>query len=336
MSEVLALKYRPQIFAEVIGQEGTVQQITAALDNGKLGHSLLFSGTRGTGKTTLARIVAKALNCENREGAEPCRECGPCKSIEAGANLAVTEIDAASNTGVDSIREIIEQIRYSAAGLHRVVILDEAHMLSKNAFNALLKTLEEPPKGVTFILLTTEPNKLIPTVVSRCQKYEFHDVELEILKEHYKTIAEAEGLPITEEGLNKLALSAEGSVRDGLTILQTTGEAASDSSKEFFNLVGAIYNQDVITALDVIQELRKANEPRTIIQMLEKWFYWGSLEAFGVRTPIRDYFNGDAASNFDLSRLQELFDRCLEIERNFTATPNSKIVLEMGIMKLTL
>jgi len=334
MSEVLALKWRPQVFEEVKGQDGTIQQITSALEKGNLGHSLLFSGTRGTGKTTVARILAKALNCENIKGVEPCRECGPCKSIEAGANLAVTEVDAASNTGVDNVREIIEQIRYSVAGLHRVVILDEAHMLSKNAFNALLKTLEEPPSGVTFILVTTEPNKLIPTVVSRCQKYEFQDVDLETLKEHYRTVAETEGLPITEEGLNKLALTADGSVRDGLTLLQTAGEAASDSSKEYFNLVGAIYNQDVITALDVVQELRKVSEPRTIIQMLEKWFYWCSLESFGMKTPVRDYF-GDT-STFNLERLQESFKTCLEIERNFTATPNSKIVLDMGIIKLCL
>jgi len=336
MSEVLALKYRPQVFGEVIGQEGTIQQLTSALVGGKLGHSFLFSGTRGTGKTTVARILAKALNCENRKGFEPCRECVPCKSIEAGANLAVTEVDAASNTGVDNVREIIEQIRYSAAGLHRVVILDEAHMLSKNAFNALLKTLEEPPPGVTFILVTTEPNKLIPTVVSRCQKYEFHDVDLETLKEHYRTIAEAEGLPITEEGLSRLALSAEGSVRDGLTILQTSGEAASESTKEYFRLVGAIYNQDVVTALDVVQELRKSNEPRIIIQMLEKWFYWCSLESFGMKTPVRDHFGEGATTGFNLERLQASFKTCLDVERNFTATPNSKIVLDMGIIKLCL
>lgn len=336
MSEVLALKYRPQIFGEVIGQEGTIQQLTSALVDGKLGHSFLFSGTRGTGKTTVARILAKALNCENRKGFEPCRECIPCKSIEAGANLAVTEVDAASNTGVDNVREIIEQIRYSAAGLHRVVILDEAHMLSKNAFNALLKTLEEPPPGVTFILVTTEPNKLLPTVVSRCQKYEFHDVDLETLKEHYRTIAEAEGLPITEEGLGRLALIAEGSVRDGLTILQTSGEAASESTKEYFRLVGAIYNQDVITALDVVQELRKSNEPRIIIQMLEKWFYWCSLESFGMKTPVRDHFGEGATTGFNLEKLQASFKTCLDVERNFTATPNSKIVLDMGIIKLCL
>jgi DNA polymerase III subunit gamma/tau len=336
MSEVLALKYRPQSFVEVIGQEGTIQQITSALEKDNLGHSLLFSGTRGTGKTTVARILAKAFNCENREGVEPCRRCIPCKTIEAGVNLAITEIDAASNTGVDNVRDIIERVRYSVVGKRRVVILDEAHMLSKNAFNALLKTLEEPPPDVTFILVTTEPNKLIPTVVSRCQKYEFHNIDLEVLKAHFRFVAETEGLPVTEEGLTKLALDAEGSVRDGLTTLQTTGEAASDSSQEYFNLVGAIYNQDVITALDAVAALRKANEPRTIIQTLEKWFYWCSLESFGMKTPVRDYFSESAATSFDLGRLQESFKTCLEVERNFTATPNSKIVLDMGVIKLCL
>ena len=325
MSEVLALKYRPQVFGEVVGQDRTVEQLQSALENGTLGHALLFCGTRGTGKTTVARIVAWELNKKYEEAV----------TWEKLQHLVITEVDAASNTGVDNVREIIENIKYCVQG-HRVVILDEAHMLSKNAFNALLKTLEEPPKDVTFILVTTEPNKLIPTVVSRCQKYEFHDVDLETLKAHYRNIAELEKLPVSEEGLTQLALAAEGSVRDGLTLLQTSGEAVSDSSKEYFNLVGAIYNQDVVTALDVVQELRKANEPRTIIQMLEKWFYWASLESFGMKTPIRNYFSESAASNFDLGRLQEAFKTCLEIERNFTATPNSKIVLDMGIIRLCL
>jgi DNA polymerase III subunit gamma/tau len=328
MSEVLALKYRPKTFDEVIGQEQTVEQLKSALDKGTLGHALLFCGTRGTGKTTTARIVARELN----------RDFTIAKDWEHTQHLVLTEVDAASNTGVDNVREIIESIRYSTQG-HRVVILDEAHMLSKNAFNALLKTLEEPPPGVTFILSTTEPNKLLPTVVSRCQKYIFSEVDFEKLAIYYKTVADKEALHLDFDVITKVALQAQGSVRDGLSILQkmvSSDEPQKDNTTDYFQLVGAIYGKDVATALDLISQIRKGEEARTIIQTLENWFYWCSLESFGMRTPVRDYFEDPTALDFDLSHLQQLFSTCLEIERSFTATPNSKTVLEMGVIRLCL
>lgn len=320
MNEVLALKYRPKSFDEVVGQENVVRQLRSALEAKTLGHALLFCGPRGTGKTTTARIIARELNPE---------------LSDAELSMVITEIDAASNTGVDNVRELIENLRYSTRG-HKVIILDEAHMLSKNAFNALLKTLEEPPPNVSFILVTTEPHKLIATVVSRCQKYEFSEVALETLKNYYQDILEQEGL--SDVNVDAVALKAEGSVRDGLSLLQKSlsGEAHVDNSKNYFELVGAIYSQDVTTALNLVSELRKVEEARVIIQTLEKWFYWASLETFGMKTPIREYFGGDSNLQFDLSHLQRLFDSCLEIERSFTATPNSKIVLEMGVLKLCL
>lgn len=325
MSEVLALKYRPKTFEEVIGQDTTIKQLKAALENNTLGHALIFCGTRGSGKTTSARIVARVLN----EGA-------PTLS-PAELTMLVTEVDAASNTGVDNVREIIENIRYSRKG-HQVVILDEAHMLSKNAFNSLLKTLEEPPPGVSFILLTTELHKLIPTVKSRCQIYEFSDVPVETLEKYYAFVAAEEKLTLTPEVIHTVAIKAEGSVRDGLSLLQKylSGEEVEDFSDKYLELVSAIYGQDVATALEVVGQLRKNEEARVIIQTLEKWFYWCSLESFGQKTPVRDKLPANSAKAFDLAYLQRLFSTCLEVERNFNATPNSKSVLEMGIIQLTI
>jgi len=322
---VLALKYRPQTFDEVIGQDVTVKQISSALENNTLGHALLFYGTRGTGKTTSARIVARELNKDFPE---------IYNDWEHRSHLVVTEIDAASNNGVDHVREIIDNIRYQTAG-HRVIIMDEAHMLTRQAFNAFLKTLEEPPDGVTFILATTEPHKLPATIKSRCQCYEFHEVDIDILRSYYSTLAHKEGLDIDIE---MAAMKAEGSVRDGLSILQKalSGEQEEDNSRLYFELVGALYAGDVATALEKVGTLKKAEESRIIIQTLEKWFYWCSMESYGMKTPIRSYFEDQKDLQFDLSHLQRLFDTCLDIERQFLVTPNSKVVLDMGVMKLCL
>jgi len=347
-SGVLALKYRPQKFGEVVGQDTTISQVQAAAKNLSLGHALIFAGTRGSGKTTTARILAKYLNCEKVHSRrpsdapsvksldEPCGECQSCGMIESGVSMSVTEIDAASNTGVDNIREIIESVRYSVKG-HRVIILDEAHMLSKNAFNSLLKTLEEPPPGVTFILLTTEPHKLIPTVKSRCQMYEFHDISVKTLETYYQEVSDKEGLKILPEQIHQIALRAEGSVRDGLSILQKylSGGQVEDTGSEYFELMGALYQGDATTSLALVGELRKKEDARLIVQTLERWIYYCSLENFGMKTPIRQFL-GDKSSSFDLKHLQKMFDTCIEIERAFSATPNSKSVLDMGIIKLTL
>lgn len=322
MSDVLALKYRPQVFEEVIGQKETIKQLLGALKNHTLGHALIFSGTRGCGKTTTARIVARALNPE---------------LSNAELAMVVSEVDAASNTGVDSMRDLMESTRYSSKG-HRVIILDEAHMLSKNAFNSLLKILEEPPSATTFILSTTEPHKLLATVRSRCQLYEFKDVDVEILEVHYKRVAELEGLDLTSEVLHDVAIRAEGSVRDGLTLLQKylSGENVESNSSLYFELVSALYQADVSTALALVGELRQKEDSRVIIQTLEKWFYWSSLENFGMKTPARKHFPEGGEMIFDLDHLQNLFNVCLDVERNFSATPNSKSVLEMGIIRMSL
>ena len=322
MSDVLALKYRPQSFDEVIGQDATIGQLKGALEKNNLSHALIFAGTRGCGKTTTARIVASVLN----------PELSP-----AEMSMVVSEVDAASNTGVDNVRELIESIRYSSKG-HKVIILDEAHMLSKNAFNALLKTLEEPPPETTFILSTTEPHKLLPTVRSRCATYEFNDVDVETLADHYKSISDKEGLDLSAEVILEVAIKAEGSVRDGLTILQKylSGEVVESNSSLYFDLVSALYQADVANALNLVGELRQREDGRVIIQTLEKWFYWCSLENFGMKTPARQHFPGGDALVFDLTHLQNLFSICLDVERNFSATPNSKSVLEMGIIRLCL
>jgi DNA polymerase-3 subunit gamma/tau len=222
---VLARKYRPATFADLIGQEAMVRTLTNALRSGRLAHAFVLTGVRGVGKTTTARIIARALNCVGPDGqggptAEPCGRCEHCRAIAEDRHVDVIEMDAASRTGVDDIRELIDGVRYRpTSARYKIYIVDEVHMLSKNAFNALLKTLEEPPPHVKFVFATTEIRKIPVTVLSRCQRFDLRRIDEDALRAHFRAIAEREGAKIADAALGLIARAADGSVRDGLSLL---------------------------------------------------------------------------------------------------------------------
>jgi DNA polymerase-3 subunit gamma/tau len=217
---VLARKWRPRRFSELVGQEHVVRALSNALETGKVHHAFLFTGTRGVGKTTIARIFAKSLNCERGTSAEPCGECAACRDIDAGRYVDLLEIDAASNTGVDDVRELIDNAQYMPSrGKTKVYLIDEVHMLSKSAFNALLKTLEEPPEHVKFLLATTDPQKLPVTVLSRCLQFNLRRLDEAQIGGQITRILAAEGIPAEPGAIELLARAADGSLRDGLSLL---------------------------------------------------------------------------------------------------------------------
>jgi|GEM_PF-649150 len=267
---VLARKYRPQKFSEVVGQSAVVKTIVNALRRNKLSHALLFAGIKGTGKTTLARIVAKALNCQNinPEEYEPCNHCQSCVEIMKGIHVDVLEIDAASNRGIDQIREIIEALKYAPVkGKAKVYIIDEAHMLTKEASNALLKSLEEPPSHVYFILATTEPNRLPPTILSRCQRYEFRRLDFKLIFNHLQRICELENYQIEQPALELIAREAQGSLRDALSLLDQAMAYGVKTKEDllysfgwheeiiFEDLAKALIERDLKKAMELVQNL---------------------------------------------------------------------------------
>ena len=286
-------KYRPQTFEDVCGRDAIVRTLKNQINSGRIGHSYLFCGTRGTGKTTIAKIFAKAVNCEHPVDGNPCGECETCRAIAKNADLNVVEMDAASNNGVDDIRSIIEQVSYSPTqGKYRVFIIDEVHMLSTPAFNALLKTLEEPPAYAIFILCTTEPNKLPVTILSRCQRYDFGRMPVVTIAARLKAVCEKENIQIEEQALHFIASAADGSMRDGLSILDQcnafnygNGELTYERTLEilgavdegvFSDLYRCVHKKDAKGALDILN--RCLEQGRELMQFITD--YIGYLRNF--------------------------------------------------------
>ena len=286
---VLARKYRSQSFAELIGQDAMVQTLGNAIRRGRLAHAFLLTGVRGVGKTSTARLIAKALNCIGPDGQgeptiDPCGVCEPCVAIAEGRHMDVVEMDAASHTGVDDVREIIEAVRYAAVSArYKVYIIDEVHMLSKNAFNALLKTLEEPPPHVKFIFATTEVQKVPVTVLSRCQRFDLRRIPAELLSAHFAMVSEKEGVEVEPEALALIARAAEGSARDGLSILDQAiahggGAVTAQQVREMIGLsdrgalrrlLGLLLSGDAPAALDVLKDQYDLGvEPAAVIRGL--------------------------------------------------------------------
>lgn len=264
-------KWRPAAFGDVKGQDHIVQTLKNQITTGRIGHAYLFCGTRGTGKTSIAKIFARAVNCERPVDGSPCNECDTCRSISGSSSMNVVEIDAASNNGVENIREIREQVQYPPTeGKYRVYIIDEVHMLSTGAFNALLKTLEEPPSYVIFILATTEVHKIPITVLSRCQRYDFKRITIETITGRLKELAEAEHIPVEDKALTYVAKAADGSMRDALSLLDqcvafhygslltydnVLEVLGAVDAAVFSKLLRAVIGKDTIACIQMLEEM---------------------------------------------------------------------------------
>lgn len=287
--EPLHHKYRPQTFAALVGQDAIAITLANAICWGRIAPAYLFAGPRGTGKTSSARILAKSLNCLQSDGPtpHPCGACESCRAIALGSALDVIEIDAASNTGVDNIRELIEGAQFAPVqGRHKVVIIDECHMLSVSAFNALLKTLEEPPPHVVFVLATTDPQRVLPTIISRCQRFDFRRIPLEAMVAHLQTIAAQEAIEITADALQLVAQMAQGGLRDAESMLDQLSLLAGPITIErVWDLVGAVPEQDLMVLLEAIAAshpealldqirhlLNRGREPLVVLQNLAGFY----------------------------------------------------------------
>jgi DNA polymerase-3 subunit gamma/tau len=267
--QVLARKWRPKTFAELVGQEHVSQALINGLDQDRLHHAFLFTGTRGVGKTTIARILAKCLNCEQGVSSTPCGECGSCVAVDEGRFVDMIEIDAASRTGVDDMRELLEKVQYTPTlGRYKVYIIDEVHMLSPNSFNALLKTLEEPPPHVKFVLATTDPQKIPVTILSRCLQFNLRRLLPDQIAEYLQKLVEAEGIESEPETLTVLARSADGSMRDGLSLLDQAIAFGAGRlvMSDLERMLGLVDHRHVISMIRALA----ANDPENLLAIVEE------------------------------------------------------------------
>ena len=351
-------KFRPRSFADVKGQDHIVTTLKNQMKAERVGHAYLFCGTRGTGKTTVAKILAKAVNCERPVDGNPCNECETCKAIASGASMNVIEIDAASNNGVDNIREIREEVAYSpASGRYKVYIIDEVHMLSMGAFNALLKTLEEPPPYVIFILATTESHKVPVTILSRCQRYDFKRISLHTISERLRELMAEEQVEAEDKALRYIAKKADGSMRDALSLLEQCIAFYMDEmltydhvlevlgavdAEEFSKLLREVLNHDVIQAIAHLEEL--IMQGRELGQFVTDFtWYMRNLLLLKTSEDMEDVLD---VSTENLQRLREEAglvreDTLMRYIRIFSELSNQikfsaskRIILEIALIKL--
>jgi DNA polymerase-3 subunit gamma/tau len=355
--QVIARKWRPQTFSDLVGQSHVTSTLANAIKNNRVAHAYIFSGARGVGKTTAARILAKALNCVNGPTAEPCGECDSCKEIAAGTSLDVIEIDAASNRGIDQIRELREMVRYApAASRSKVVLLDEAHMLTSEASNALLKTLEEPPDRVIFVMATTEPENLADTIRSRSQHFHFRALTFAEITGRLEEIAKKENLTIEPGALAVIARMAEGSLRDALSLLEQARAYCGDniSDKEVRELLGVVPEDSLNELVAAIAE-GSADRALGLVHTFQK--EGRNLQHF-CREAIRHMRNlliarvsgadsdliaatadqrpalANAAAQFSEEDLTRFFQILLQTDDDLRRKPDARVHLEMGLLRL--
>jgi len=352
-------KYRPENFNDLIGQDQVKQTLKNALKNDRVAHAYLFAGPRGTGKTSTAKVFAKSLNCANPSpNFEPCGECNSCQRIEKGNSLDVIEIDAASNRGIDEIRELREKVKfYPGEGKYKVYIIDEVHMLTKGAFNALLKTLEEPPESVVFILATTEPHEVITTIMSRCQRFDFTLLTLNNLKQRLEYIADSEGYEIEKEALDILARSARGGMRDAISLLDQAISFSDGqlSAEKITRMLGRINKTDLKQFLVHLSK----KQSQQALELLNKQLESGlGIERFsdelieycrelllikecGIDSGILEYSRSyleeiaSAAANLSTKEITQIIDEFASLKEKLRSSARPRLQLEISVIKLS-
>ncbi|MBN1296914.1 DNA polymerase III subunit gamma/tau [bacterium] len=348
--QVLARKWRPQTFADVIGQSGITQTLANAIRLDRIGHAFLFCGSRGIGKTTAARILAKALNCELGPTPEPCNACRHCREITAGNAMDVIEIDGASNRGIDEIRQLRENVRYTpATARFKVIIIDEVHMLTREAFNALLKTLEEPPAHAKFILATTEAHKVPVTIVSRCQRYDFRRIDTATLVEFLRDMCRKEAVTIEDRTLDVLARMADGGLRDSLSLLDQviSFSGTTIDHDKVMKLLGRI---DPQLLLDVFRALASENAADALRHFADYIDGGGNEQVFNremmeltrdilamkMGAPPRNTLPGDLVNLFTVDQLERIFKILLDQEQTFRQTEFPRLLMDVTLVKIAM